>query len=153
MADTGYESSIARLRSVLPTHARDAEVWWVFAEDLLWRNGRLWIRMPTPKENARLVRRAFDAFPRLQHGLEVTAVGVLPGEVVCTMWLPNTQQEAEQMMIAGAKVRAWERMADISVVTSRLKWSLARAVSREDLAEAEFMTRAEFQRRLTWFME
>jgi len=100
-----FDEAVQRVRAFLDRQGLCGEIAWVFKEDISTKlGGRVWVRLPLPKENADTVRRLYESARGKQTPVELAVFCRLGPSPCCYLFVPETRLDAEQRMIYGFKM-------------------------------------------------
>jgi hypothetical protein len=103
---------------------------WVFSENCVFNYRALQIRAPLPAENARLAARLTQSDAARNIGVEVRAFGTIGETVYCTLYVPDTLEDARDREINGLKLAVPARAVPLNLVESALRWHFMRFIGK-----------------------
>jgi len=100
-----FDEAVQRFRAFLDRQGLCGEMAWVFKEDISVKlGGRVWVRLPLPKENADIVRRLYESARGRQTPVELSVFCRLGTSPCCYLFVPETRLDAELRMIYDFKM-------------------------------------------------
>jgi hypothetical protein len=98
----------------------------VFLEDCVFSARALQIRVPLPEKNARVAARLTQSPAAQRIGVEVRVLGTLDEVAYCTLYVPESAEDAGDHAIKGLKLAVPTKVAPLRLVTSALVWGFTR---------------------------
>jgi len=95
---------------------------WVFSEDCVFYARALQIRVPLAEENARIAAALTQSAAARRIGVEVRALGTIGESVYCTLYVPESLEDAGDHSIEGLKLAVPTEAVPLRLVTSALRW-------------------------------
>jgi SAM-dependent methyltransferase len=111
------------------------DVKWTFRDDfaIVGRKRTLYVCTADLHENANLVTRRYEE-ASAGIGVELFLVAVGGGSSYCSLWVPESKQDAELRRVSGLKVTVPARALTANAVADREEWARIRATGRTDVA-------------------
>jgi hypothetical protein len=103
---------------------------WVFSEDCVFHARALQIRVPLPEENARVAASLVQSVAARRIGVEVRALGTVGETVYCTLYVPESLEDAGEHQIDGLKLAVPAKAVPLRLVTGGLQWRFVRFAGR-----------------------
>jgi hypothetical protein len=113
-----FDGALARFRAFLKQNNYSENVVWVMAEDILLTGKRfLYVRVPIPAENERMIRRMYDDGVTQGRGLVMGTVCRMKQSTYCYLWFPRSAEDIPQGI--------WPTNGDLKLSSSEKSSSLA----------------------------
>src|SRR5436190_23424111 len=113
------EQSFQRL---LDRHGLSQEIVWTFYDDYIWDGSVLYVQRQRIQMRD-LVHFVYDCNIDASFGLELRLVAVCDGFSMCSMFVPNSSEIAESMMIVGIKLMLPSRLPACVNVVDGTMWA------------------------------
>ncbi|MCK9460536.1 MAG: hypothetical protein M0R80_12935 [Proteobacteria bacterium] len=99
---------------------------WVFSEDCVFYAQALRIRVPLAADNARVAERLLQSDAARRIGVEVRAFGTIGECVYCTLYVPESLEDARSHAIGGLKLAVPTQAVPLGLAESAILWRLMR---------------------------
>lgn len=120
------DNALSSFKSRLAMNGYSDNITWVFREDLKWSRRRLFLYLGGLQDNLRIAQHAFGHQYARKYGIEISLLVSFGGRSYCTLFLPQSSREAEQMMIGGLKTSIPINLPKCEVVSSEEQWKKIR---------------------------
>ena len=132
---------LKRLAAEGSTEIREAKsVAWVFSDDCVFHARALQVRVPLPEKNARAAEALLQSEAARELGVEVRAFGTVGEELYCTLYVPESPEDAADHQIQGLKLAVPAEAAPLRLVTSALRWGFAQFAGKSSTLLKVVMT-------------
>jgi hypothetical protein len=121
-----FEKACARYGRFLNENGHSSALLWVTSQDILFTDRRLlYVKLPLPESNLKLVRELFDTAMAQQSGISFSTVCRLDEATCCRAWAPANEEEASRAMCPrDLKMSAHAESSRFvgEAVRNRLRW-------------------------------
>ena len=131
-----FEESVTQLRHFLQSNGYSGEVAWVTPRDVILTRKRLmYVKVPVPLDNARLVRELFELGTTGKRGILFETVCCTSNVTFCHAWVPTNDSERQRFLVPeGLKMSAHTCKLAAREVSDGLQWFLLRLRYAKDQA-------------------
>jgi hypothetical protein len=125
IATTPFPAAQAHFQAFLAEQGADAELVWLFREDVLARGRRLLVRWPVRAGNEQQAEAYYEIGRERGRGVSLEAFCRLPSGVGCYIYVPESELEVEYRLISKVHVKYSVRtpLRPARPVASGLLWS------------------------------
>jgi len=94
-----FDEAADRLRQFIKSHGGNANLFWVFREDVIL-GCETWVRFPVPPENSQLASELYEFGREQGIGVTLAACCLVGSQIACYVWVPNDESEAADRLQA-----------------------------------------------------
>jgi len=117
-----FQEAVEDFRAFLATQGVNSKLLWIFREDVVWHQYRVFIRQPLPSNNERAVEVLYKRGVRRGLGISRGVLCLLKLRPCCYIRLPADEEDAEYAMLSGLKLSVPVNPLEARSVRGRLQW-------------------------------
>jgi hypothetical protein len=124
VADTSFDEALDSFREFLSGQGVSTDFAWVFLEDVIFQDERIFIKTPLPAENESRARACYELGQKRGFGINLKALCLLESRTCCYILLPEDDLDAQYLLMSNVslKLSVWTNLRKAESISNPVKW-------------------------------
>jgi hypothetical protein len=131
--DTSFAEAIDSFKEFLSGQGLSSDLQWIFCEDVVFRQGRIFIKTPLPANNESRAEACYELGRERDYGVVLKGFCLLDSRPCCYIVLPEDDVDAQYMLMSNVAVKYIIRtdLMEAEPISNLLKWCVLRLLNRK----------------------
>jgi hypothetical protein len=131
--NTSFAEAINSFKEFLSDQGLSSDLQWVFRDDVVFRQGRIFIKTPLPANNESRAEACYELGRERDYGVVVKAFCLLESRPCCYIVLPEDDVDAQYMLMSNVAVKYIIRtdLLEAESISNLIKWCVLRLLNRK----------------------
>ena len=133
VTDTSFDEALDSFREFLSGQGLSTDLAWVFLEDVIFQDERIFIKTPIPSENETRAQACYELGQRRDFGINLQAFCLLESRPCCYILLPEDDLDAQYHLMSNIalKLSVWTNLRKAKSISNPIKWLALKLINRK----------------------